>query len=95
MTIEDAEEMRDGYAPEEGCEYVAVQVLSEHRWYNRRLLAFRRDDRLLGIVHRQPKTEVQEGMDEWESDPVRVYHVDAEPVTKIIYRLSDDTKEEE
>lgn len=60
---------------------VAIQPESDHRWYTRELVVYDDDGTLKGFYHDRPKTEEQEGMDEFDSNPVETFLVKEEPVT--------------
>jgi hypothetical protein len=64
ITVDEAEDIAWG-------EHVAVQPVSEHRWYDKQLVVFERDGALMGLHYLKPKTEMQEGQDRFEGDPSR------------------------
>lgn len=66
---------------------IAVQDISNHRWYIKQLVVFRKDDELLGFYYLRPKTEIQEGQDRFENDPVEVYPISSREVTMTIYEV--------
>jgi hypothetical protein len=69
-------------------EHVALQNVSEHRWYTKRLVVFERDGELFGFYHLAPATEEQEGQDEFEGDPVPVFPVVAREVITTVYEAA-------
>jgi hypothetical protein len=65
---------------------VAVQKISEHRWYERQLVVFKDDDGALqGFYYLKPASELQEDQDRFESDPVQVFQVSSREVVTIVY----------
>jgi hypothetical protein len=65
---------------------VGVRVVSEHRWYAKQLIAFRRNDgELLGFYYLKPASEIQEGQDRFEADPVPTFAVASREVTTTVY----------
>jgi hypothetical protein len=67
-------------------DHVAIQDVSDHRWYIKQLVVFHGDDALWGFYYLKPKTEIQEGQDRFESDPVRTFPVVAEEVRVTKYK---------
>ena len=68
--------------------HVAIQDVSEHRWYTKQLVVFMGDDHLLyGFYYLKPATELQEDQDRFESDPVKVFYVNARDVTTTVYEV--------
>ena len=65
--------------------HVAIQEVSRHRWYTRRLVVFEDGATLKGFYYLDPASEEQEGQDRFEADPVPVFPVDAKTVTTIVY----------
>lgn len=84
ITVSEAFEISIGY---DG--FVAAQSVSEHRWYTRELIVFARDDKLYGFYHDRPATEEQEGMDEFDDDPVPVFPVTQKQISTTIYEVQD------
>jgi hypothetical protein len=66
-------------------EYVASQQDSKHRWYTRMLIVFRMEGDLYGFYYDEPATEEQDGQDVFEGDPVPVFPVAAQEVTRTEY----------
>ena len=66
---------------------LASQKVSEHRWYNKQLIVFQEqeDASLWGFYYLDPKSELQEDQDRFESDPVRIFPVVAKEVTTTVY----------
>lgn len=66
---------------------IATQHVSEHRWYDRELVIFERDGTLWGFHHDRPKTEIQEGMDEYPlvDGRVPIFPVAAKVITATVY----------
>lgn len=71
-------------------EYVAIQDVSEHRWYTRQLVVFERDGALFGFYYMEPASELQEDQDRFETDPVRVFPVSGREVTTTVYEVTED-----
>lgn len=65
---------------------VARQTISEHRWYTKQLIVYRRDEELMGFYYLDPATEEQEGQDVFESDPIEVFPVIARQVVTTVYK---------
>jgi hypothetical protein len=69
-------------------ENLAMQDVSEHRWYTRKLVVFSQTNdngNLRGFYYLQPATEMQEGQDIFESDPVEIFPVVAKEITTTVY----------
>ena len=65
---------------------VAVQDVSQHRWYTKQLVVYTTlDGRLMGFYYLRPATEEQEGMDNFEAEPVPIFPVVARQVTTTTY----------
>lgn len=81
-----------------GHDVVAFQEVSTHRWHTKKLVVFRSDDTeyattgvsLWGFYYLDPLTELQDGQDMFESDPVEVFPVDARQVVTTVYERHDD-----
>jgi hypothetical protein len=72
----------------EGYEFIAKQHISDHRWYTRQLIVFKHDGALLGFFYMDPKTEMQDGQDRFESDPVKAFAVEGREVTTTVYAVA-------
>lgn len=81
ISVDEAEDLTYGG-------YVAIQEVSQHRWYTKRLVVFEADDTLLGFHFLDPATEEQEGQDLFEGDPVPVFPVVAREVTATVYEAA-------
>lgn len=70
---------------------LAIQLESEHRWYDKMLVVYRSSnpEGLKGFYYLRPKSEIQEGQDRFESDPVQVFSVASEEVTITSYSVSE------
>jgi hypothetical protein len=82
ITVDEAEDIAWG-------EHVAVQPVSEHRWYDKQLVVFERDGALMGLHYLKPKTEMQEGQDRFEGDPVPIFPVKAREVVATVYEAEE------
>jgi hypothetical protein len=89
ITTEEAYEILWGHGEAVGFPHVAIQLVSEHRWHDRELVVFARDDKLYGFYHDRPATEEQEGMDEFDDDPVPVFPVTQKQISTTIYEVQD------
>ena len=81
IAVETAEEIYEFDA-------VAIQEVSKHRWYTRKLVIYSNEDKggaFWGFYYLDPLTEVQEGQDCFEADPVPVFPVVAREVVAITY----------
>lgn len=47
----------------------------DHRWHTDRYYVFERDGRLFEFLYMEPATEMQDGQDVWEADPIPCYEV--------------------
>lgn len=65
--------------------HVAVQEVSQHRWYQKQLIVFERDGQLFGFHYDEPASEMQEDQDRFESDPVPVFPVVGREVVTTVY----------
>lgn len=81
ISVEEAEDIVFG-------NYIACQDVSEHRWYTRQLVVFHGDEGLMGFYYDKPATEMQEGMDTFESDPVKVFPVVAREIVTTVYYVA-------
>jgi hypothetical protein len=81
ITADDAEDIIYG-------DHISMQEVSRHRWYTMRLVVFERDGALLGFYYMDPATEMQEGQDLFEGDPVPVFPVVAREVTTTRYEAA-------
>jgi hypothetical protein len=70
----------------DGAGLVGKTEIAEHRWYTRWLIVFKRTEEMLGFYHLKPLSELQDGQDEFESDPVEIFPVVAETRTVTVYR---------
>lgn len=75
-----AQELAAGFDCD-GLEYVGRTFISKHRWYSRKLIAFKDGEDAYGFYYDEPATEDQEGQDVFEADPVPVFPVRVETVT--------------
>lgn len=63
-----------------------VQVVSEHRWYVKQLIAFRRNDgELLGFFYLKPASEIQQDQERFEADPVPTFAVASREIKTTVY----------
>jgi hypothetical protein len=69
--------------------HVAIQEVSQHRWYTKRLVVIDTVAGLAGFYYFEPATEDQEGQDLFEADPVPVFPVVAREITTTIYESED------
>ena len=68
---------------------VAVQNVSEHRWYTKQLVVFEDDyGHTLGFYYLDPASELQEDQDRFESVPVKVFPVSGREVTVTVFDVS-------
>jgi hypothetical protein len=71
--------------------HVAIQDVSEHRWYTKQLVVFEAMDAALwGFYYFDPATELQEDAERFEDDPVPIFPVVAKSATITIYEVADD-----
>lgn len=89
LDTETASELAIGYSFE-GYHYVARQLESKHRWYERYLIVFDLEGTLWGFLYDEPATEEQEGMERFDSDPVKCFRVTGTPVSKMVYEKTDE-----
>jgi hypothetical protein len=69
---------------------IAVQEVSKHRWYTLQLVVYRDTaGELVGFHYCDPASELQEGQDRYETDPVQVFPVISREVTHIVYEMSN------
>lgn len=80
ISVDEAEDVLEGVP-------LAVQTVSEHRWYAKQLVVFEAPDGLRGFYYLNPASELQEDQDRFESDPVRVYRVAGTEVVKTTYAV--------
>lgn len=88
---DDAREIANGESftvAGEDFEYVTSQEVSRHRWYVKRLIVFKHDGALRGLYYLDPATEMQEGGDEFEADPVPVFKVQAREIKTTVYEAA-------
>lgn len=79
ITVDEADEIREMEAHE-------PQVVSKHRWYTKLLIPFTDEaGALRGFFYLDPASELQEGQDRYESDPVKTFAVTSREVTTIVY----------
>lgn len=78
ITIDEAEEILYD-------DKIGDQEVSQHRWYTKRLIVFKRKGVLWGFYYLAPATEMQEDQDRYEADPVPVFPVVAKTITTTIY----------
>jgi hypothetical protein len=69
-------------------EFVATQEIAQHRWYTARLIVFKQGGHLFGFHYLDPATEMQDGQDRFESDPVPIFPVDGEVITTTVYKAA-------
>ena len=69
-------------------QHVAVQEVSQHRWYTKRLVVFDHGDGLKGFYYLEPATELQEDQERFDADPVPVFPVVAKEVTTTVYEAA-------
>lgn len=70
---------------------ITKQLISKHRWYTKYLIVFQpEDDYELGFYYLEPATEIQEGQDVFESDPVKVFKVGFKQVVQNVWFEIDD-----
>lgn len=66
---------------------IAIQDVSDHRWYTKQLVVYRNDDgKLRGFYYLDPASELQEDMDRFDEIPVPTFAVEGHNVTTTIYR---------
>jgi hypothetical protein len=70
-----------------GIDRVAVQDVSEHRWYVKQLVVFELEGVLMGLHYLKPKSELQEGQDTFEATPVPVFPVAGREVKTTVYEV--------
>jgi hypothetical protein len=71
---------------------IPMQTISEHRWYNKCLVVFTREDELLGFHYLAPASELQEDQDRYESDPVQLFPVTAREVITTVYEATREVE---
>lgn len=66
---------------------VAIQTVAEHRWYTKRLVVFwdEGDGGFWGFYYLDPLSELQDGQDRFESDPVAVFPVTPKETVVTVY----------
>lgn len=69
---------------------LAVQDISNHRWYTKQLVVFEQDGKLMGFYYDQPATELQEDQETFEADPVPTYPVVGVEVKTTIYEVVEE-----
>jgi hypothetical protein len=86
IDTESAGELAMGYGLDE-LEFVAMQTGKKHRWYTDMLVVFKvkGEDDLYGFDYFDPATEMQEGDERFVADPVPVFPVAAQEVTRTEY----------
>jgi hypothetical protein len=68
-------------------DHEGIQDVSTHRWYTKQLVVFTGErGGLYGFYYLKPASEIQEDQDRFESDPVKVFPVEAEEVTVTKWR---------
>lgn len=77
ISVDDAEEAVYGA--------VAIQDVSQHRWYTRQLVVFVHDGSLMGLHYLRPASELQEDQDRFDADPVPIFPVVAKEVVTTVY----------
>jgi hypothetical protein len=73
-----------------GSEKVATQEVSEHRWYRKQLIVYRRGAELWGFYYLDPASELQEDQDRFESDPVKTFPVAGREIVTTIYEPKEN-----
>lgn len=66
-------------------EAIANQIVSEHRWYTKKLIVYKDGESLRGFYYLDPSTEDQEGQERYDTDPVEVFPVTGHEKTIIVY----------
>jgi predicted RNA-binding protein with PUA-like domain len=66
---------------------VAIQDISEHRWYTKQLVVFKKHGALYGFNYLKPASELQEDQDRFESDRVKIFPVSSRKVTTTVYEV--------
>ena len=66
---------------------IAVQEVSQHRWYTKQLIVYASTEGLRGFYYLKPATEIQEDQDRFISDPVEVFPVVAREVVTTVYEV--------
>ena len=69
-------------------DHLACQEVSQHRWYTKELIVFRRGDQTMGFYHLRPASELQEDQDRFEADPVPVFEVVGREITHVVYEVA-------
>jgi hypothetical protein len=65
---------------------VSTEEWDQHRWYTVRRVIFEFESQLWEIFYNDPATELQEGQDKFDEDPVTAYQVEPFQVTVTQYR---------
>lgn len=74
--------------------HVAKQWVSDHRWHTTYLVVFEHPEHpgeLMGFYYLEPATEMQEGSEVYEGDPVPIFPVTSREIVKTIYEEARDT----
>ncbi len=67
-------------------EAVAIQDVSNHRWYTTQLVVYKDPDGyLMGFYYLDPATEMQEDGERYETDPVEVFPVKSREIIHTRY----------
>jgi hypothetical protein len=69
-----------------GAPVVSTEEWSQHRWYTVRRVIFKHEEQLWEIFYNDPATEMQEGMDMFDEDPVTAHLMEPFEVTVTQYR---------
>lgn len=64
---------------------IAKQHVCDNRWDTTYLIVYKRDEALLGFHYREPATEMQEGQECYETDPVQTFPVRGIEKTVTVY----------
>lgn len=85
ISVDRAEEVVEG-------NYIAIQDVSQHRWYTKQLVVF--FTTMLGLTgfhYLKPVSEIQEDQDRFEGDPVPVFKVKSKQVSSTVFEaVADD-----
>lgn len=73
-----------------GAKILATEDVEEARWGTRRIVVFEHDSKVWAVQFYDPATEMQEGMDIWEEDPVVATEMRPEQVTVTRWVAADD-----
>lgn len=82
LDVDDAQDIVDGYGDRKA---LAIQDVSEHRWYTRKLVVYEDEAGPAGFYYLDPASELQEDQERFESDPVEVFPVVGKEVVTTVY----------